>query len=195
MVRRPAPARGCSHFPYTSPTGRTPGRTILWPQMRTAALSLALALGAALLVSSSQARRGAPGDGCLVVRDGKGLVSLNARGFVFGRFDEGFITIDESAPGRAKVFGWQKRSFLSDTRTQYSGYPDVRFRAGGAFRITVSARFMDISAAGRGVVTLAAPDFLDAGTFSVDADSFCQSGFQPLPDLPRRFALGSQGGG
>ncbi len=159
--------------------------------MRTAALLLALSFSAAALVSSSQARRAAPGDGCLVIRDGKGLVILNGRGFMFGRVDEGLITIDESVPGRAKVFGWQKQNFLSDTRTQYSGYPDVRFRASGAFRIVISARFMDVSAAGRGVVTLAAPDFLDAGTFSVDASSFCQSGFQPLPDLPKRFTIGS----
>jgi len=163
--------------------------------MRKAALLSALALGAALAASSSQATRSAPGDGCLVVRDGKGIVIINARGFVFGRFDQGSVTIDESAPGgAAKVFGWEKKRLLSETRTQYIGY-DVRFRASGLFRLTVNAVFIDISAAGRGVATLAAPDFLDVGKFSVDADSFCESGFQPLPDLPRKFVIASQGGG
>lgn len=163
--------------------------------MRKALFLLALAVGAALAAASSQASRAAPNDGCLVVRSGKGIVTLSARGFVFGRFYQGSITVDESAQGGvAKVFGWEKRRLLSETKTQYIGY-DVRFRASGLFRLTVNAVFIDISAAGRGVATLAAPDFLDVGTFSVDADSFCESGFQPLPDLPRKFVISSGGGG
>ncbi len=150
---------------------------------------------ASLAVSSPQARRSGPGDGCLVVRSGKGLVTLSARGIVLGRFDQGSVTVDEGLPGgTVKVFGAARRRLVSETRTQYIGY-DLRFRASGQFRVSVSAVFMDISAAGRGVATLAAPDFLETGTFSVDSDSFCEQGFQPLPDLPRRFVIGSQGSG
>jgi hypothetical protein len=163
--------------------------------MRIAALAALALLSAALVASSAPARRGAAGDGCLVVRSGKGSVVISGRGFVFGRFDQGSVTVDESLPGgTVKVFGFERRRFLSDTRTQYLGF-DVRFRASGPFRIAVNAVFIDISAAGRGVATLAAPDFLDVGTFSVDAASFCEEGFQALPDLPKRFVIGSQGGG
>jgi len=122
-------------------------------------------------------------------------VTLSARGVVLGRFDQGSVTVDEGLPGgTVKVFGAERRRFISETRTQYIGY-DLRFRASGQFRVAVSAVFMDISAAGRGVASLAAPDFLEPGTFSVDSESFCEEGFQPLPDLPRKLVIGSQSSG
>lgn len=121
---------------------------------------------------------------------------MNAKGFVFGRFDQGQVDIEDpvQADGGVKVFGYEKKRFLSDTKTRYVGV-SVRFRASGLFRIRTEAVGMDISLGGKGTATLSSDNFFDAGTYSADAASFCEARFQPMPDIPLRVVISGQGSG
>jgi hypothetical protein len=165
--------------------------------MRKTALVCALALAAALAASASQAGPAAPDDGCLVVSEGRGIVSVSARGFVLGRFDEGQVEITDpvEGDGNVKVSGYEKRQVLSETKTRYIGFY-VRFRASGLFRVRVEANSgIEVSAAAKGTATLSSDDFVDAGEFSVDADSFCAEKFQPMPDVPKKYVIAGQSTG
>lgn len=165
--------------------------------MRKAALFATLAIVASLAASVSQAGPKATEDGCLVVRTGRGIVSVNARGFVFGRFDEGQVEIVDpvDGDGNVKVFGYEKKRPLTETKTLYIGF-QVRFRASGLFRLRIEANSgIELSAAGKGTATLSSDDFLDAGEFSVDSVSFCEAKFQPMPDVPKKFAVVGQSSG
>jgi hypothetical protein len=51
---------------------------------------------------------------------------------------------------------------------------------------------MDLSLAGKGTATVTADGFLGAGGYSTDAQSFCESRFQPMPDLPRKLVIAEQ---
>src|SRR5712691_3068829 len=92
-------------------------------------LALALLVG---LSASAQAKRPHPraSEGCLVVANGQGSVTIAARGGIFGRFDIGQVIVDELRPGAAnnpQVSGAQEVKTLSPTRTKYVG-ENVRFR-------------------------------------------------------------------
>jgi len=140
-----------------------------------------------------------PGDGCLVVQDGKGIVTVTAKGTVFGRFLTGQVLIEDRDTSDGKepvVSGAEKTRVRTETKTLHIG-ENVRFRASGRFRIRLEAVYMDVSLVGRGSVVLSStsedlPAFSDPGTFSVDAESFCQEGFQTLPDVPARYVIGTQ---
>lgn len=161
--------------------------------MRRTALFSTLAIVSALAASVSQAGPRATDDGCLVVRTGRGIVSVNAKGFVFGRFDEGQVEIADpvDGDGSVKVFGYDKKRPLTETKTLYIGF-QVRFRASGLFRLRIEANSgIELSAAAKGTATLSSDDFLDAGEFSVDDASFCDAKFQPMPDVPKKFVIAS----
>jgi hypothetical protein len=164
--------------------------------MRRIALACLAVLVAALLAASSQAGEAAQDDGCLVVTAGRGIVTTNAKGFVFGRFDQGLVEIDDpiADDGSVRVFGYQKKRLLGETKTRYIGSL-VRFRASGLFRIRVEAVGMDISLAGKGTATVSSDNFFDAGDYSVDSASFCESHFQPMPDSTRKLVISGQGTG
>jgi len=150
-------------------------------------------LALVLLAGSSQARPVAMDDGCLVVQAGRGFVSFNAKGFLLGRFDQGQVDIEDplQGDGNVRVFGFDKKRLLTETKTRYSGL-QVRFRASGLFKVRVEAVGMELSLAGKGTATLSADGFLDAGEYSTDAQSFCESRFQPMPELPRKLAIAEQ---
>jgi hypothetical protein len=118
---------------------------------------------------------------------------MNAKGFVFGRFDQGQVDIDDpvSTDGSIKVFGYQKKRLISETKTRYIGV-GVRFRASGLFRIRVEAVGMDVSLAGKGTATLSSDFFFDAGKYSTDAESFCESRFQSMPDVPTKVQIAAE---
>ena len=145
------------------------------------------------VVGSSQARTVAQDDGCLVVAAGRGIVSLNAKGFLLGRFDQGTIDIEDPLEndGNVRVFGYDKKRFLSDTKTRYIG-SFVRYRASGLFKVHIEALGIDFSLAGKGTATISSDGFLDAGRYSTDAQSFCETRFQPIPDLPHKVVISEQ---
>ena len=146
-------------------------------------LVLALPAGAGAL------KRG-PGDGTLVVENAQGVVTLNVRGGIIGRFDQGTIEVADPVLGDGPgpiVRGYQKVRELGPRRTQYSGEGDVRFRLiGGLYRVRITAIGMDVSAVGRGTVILDGTGFADQpGRFSVNG-----AAFQPMPSAATRFTLG-----
>ncbi len=159
--------------------------------MRRLALVSAVALLAAV-PTASRATQSAPGDGCLVVQDGRGIVSINAKGYVFGRFQQGQVTITDPIAGDGtspRVYGYEKARTIGERTTLYIGN-DVRFRMSGRYIVRVYANSgIDVSAVGRGTARLSSDDFIDAGSFSVDPESFCDDGFQLMPDVPTTYDL------
>jgi hypothetical protein len=150
-------------------------------------------LALVVLVASSQARPDAQDDGCLVVQAGRGIVSFNAKGFLLGRFDQGQVDIEDPLPGdgSVRISGFEKKRLLSETKTRYVGSL-VRFRASGLFKLRVEAVGMELSLGGKGTATLNSDGFLDAGQYSTDAQSFCETRLQPMPELPRKIVISEQ---
>jgi len=141
-----------------------------------------LALALLALPAAAYAAATAPGDGTLVVRNASGKVTVSGRGLIFGRFDEGTLTIVDYNPDDAiepQVNGADRRIPLADGKWLYKG-ENIRFRFfGGRYKLMFTgASGIDISAVGSGKVTLtgAGPFFIDDyGFFSVDG-----SKLQPL---------------
>jgi hypothetical protein len=82
---------------------------------------------------------------------------------------------------------------LGDHVWKYGPADNLRFRATGPTKLTVNATFIDLSVAGRGSAILSAANFEQtiAGSFSVDASSFCGDNFQQMPLTPARFSISS----
>ena len=141
-----------------------------------------LALAVLVLPAAAYAAATAPGDGTLVVRKATGKITVTGKGLIFGRFDEGTLTIVDYNPDDAiepQVNGAERKTSLDDGKWQYKG-DNVRFRFfGGRYKLAFTgASGIDISAVGSGRVTLAGagPFFMDDyGFYSVDG-----SKFQPL---------------
>jgi hypothetical protein len=161
--------------------------------MRKVAAACLPVLTLVLLAGSSQAGPMAQDDGCLAVQAGRGVVSFNAKGFLLGRFDQGLVDIEDplQGDGNVRVSGFDKKRLLTETKTRYIGSL-VRFRASGHFKVRVEAVGMELSLAGKGTATLTSDGFLDAGEYSTDAQSFCESRFQPMPDVPRKLVIAEQ---
>jgi hypothetical protein len=131
-----------------------------------------------------------PGDGSLVVDNARGVVTIRARGGIIGRFDVGRIVIEDPIEGDGSgpfVYGADRIRELGPRTTLYIG-EDVRFRLiGGAYRVIVNATGMDISAVGRGTVTLDGSLFSEQpGRFQINGGSW-----QPMPDIASKYTLGS----
>lgn len=141
------------------------------------------------------------GEGTLSVEDGNGRVALQGRGGVIGRLERGTVTIHDLTPEDASepvVFGDDKPvRFVGETGIQYAG-TGLRFRlVGGGFKIVVSGRGIDLSVVAKGSGTIVAGQADDdPGVYSLDGAD-CRkerASCKPLPDLPRRFQLGSDRG-
>jgi hypothetical protein len=140
---------------------------------------------------ATSATAGTLGDGCLVVKQGIGKVVVSlTRGVVFGRFDEGTVKFDDVVPSdnsTIKVFPAAPTK-VTDTWTTYSGF-QIRFRTSGALRISFLGQGLDLSAVGKGTALLSSAGLGFAGSFSVDAASFCQDGFQTMPPVATKFPV------
>ena len=161
--------------------------------MRKVAAACVPLLALVVLVASSQAKPAAQDDGCLVVEAGRGIVSFNAKGFLLGRFDQGYVEIEDplQGDGNVRVFDFDKKRLLTETKTRYIGSL-VRFRASGQLKVRVEALGMELSFAGKGTATVNSDGFFDPGQYSTDAQSFCESRFQPMPVLPRKLTISEQ---
>lgn len=151
-------------------------------------LLLALVLVLAMPAVAGAIKRG-PGDGTLVVDNGRGMVFVNARGGIIGRFDTGRLIVDDPIASDGSgpiVYGADRIRELDATRTLYIG-EDVRFRLiGGLYRVRVQAVGMDLSVVGKGFAVLDGSGFTDAGRFSINGGPF-----QPVPSVPTKFPLGA----
>jgi hypothetical protein len=148
---------------------------------------LAIGLG---LPAGASAVQELPGDGSLVVDNARGLVTLRARGGIIGRFDSGRLVMEDLYDGDGSgpiVYGADRVRELGPRMTLYIG-EDIRFRLiGGAYRVSVNAYGMDISAVGRGTAVLDGSGFAEQpGRFQVNGGSW-----QPMPDDATRYTLGS----
>lgn len=136
-------------------------------------------------------------DGCLVVKDARGFVGVELTGVLFGRFDQGSISVEDdgTTPLPLKVYGGSRliriKPLKGAPRLIYQGY-SLRFRATGTFHVRINATGVDLSAAGQGTAALSTnfdPDF--AGEYSADQESYCDAGFGPLPETPRTVPIGT----
>jgi hypothetical protein len=157
---------------------------------------LLLTLLVALLVLPAAALAGslAPGDGTLVVQEANGKITVTGRGTIWGRLDRGTLLVvdyNRNDSLEPQVNGAEKSVPTGvDGKWQYWG-DNIRFRFfGGPYKLVFSgASGVDLSAVGRGTVTLVGqgPSFMDDyGDYSVNG-----SKFQPLTLLPVSVAFGA----
>jgi hypothetical protein len=132
--------------------------------------------------------RGAPADGSLTVRDGRGKVQVVVRGSLIGRYGNGSLTIEEldADVGTEPVvrgykdFKWSKGG---KART-YSG-KGVRFRLiGGRYRVHFTGKGLYFSLVGRGRVQLDGNGSVDDGIFYDGFYSLNGGEEESLPDEP-----------
>lgn len=143
-----------------------------------------------VITGTAAARPGSTNDGTLSVKNSDGrVVVVASKGVVIGRFDKGQLTIKDPTPNDGPdpiVTGADVTQSLGDNVTRYSG-KNIRFRMiGGPFSLTVFGTDIDLSAVGRGMVTL-------DGTLSVksnadtDDDTYAFNGDPPQPFPTFRF--------
>ena len=163
---------------------------------RIAVVSLLVAL---LAPAAASAVRTAPGDGTLSVRNGEGIVNLNVRGVIIGRFDSGQLAVDVTKAADCDaldVWGAARTRELVDDlgvvyRCQFSG-KNVRFRFVGGQHVIkigrplVPARDIDLSVVGRGFAFLKGSTSVLDGVYSANGDPF-----QSMPDEGRGFTIGA----
>jgi hypothetical protein len=136
------------------------------------------------------------GEGTLSVEDGRGKVSLQARGGVFGRLDRGTLTVYDTTPGDANfpvVTGADEPEFfLTGNGVRYRG-TGIRFRVvGGGFKLLIQGRGIDLSVVGKGSGFIEG-DTLEPGVYSLDGAD-CRknrASCELLPEPGIRFKLGA----
>ena len=114
-------------------------------------------LAVLVTAGAAAAHTGGANDGALSVKNADGRVVIAGKGAVIGRFDKGQVTIKDPNPYDGTgpiVTGADRVEALGEKTTRYSG-SNIRFRMiGGAFTVTVFGTDIDLSAVGRGMVTL-----------------------------------------
>jgi hypothetical protein len=161
--------------------------------MRKTLLLLCALLALGLPVVATGSLRAA--DGTLSVEDGRGMVTVRARGGLIGRLERGTVTIFDLTPRDANVpvVSGDDRPVLAigANGLRYRG-SGIRFRAlGGNFRVVIEGRGIHVSVVGRGEGFLEG-DVFDPGLYSLEgADcrktpESCE--LLPVPGI--RFKLG-----
>jgi hypothetical protein len=153
----------------------------------TFALLVALAVPA-----TSAARSRSPNDGTLSVRNARGVMTIQARGAVIGSFAQGRVTISDPVEGDGTgpiVTGDEWSKERNETTTTWGG-TRVRFRIiGGAFKIVVRGRGINLSVVGRGNVTVDGAGIADDGTADDGTYSVNGGEYIAIPDFPLPFPL------
>ena len=159
-------------------------------------LACTFALAAALAATAGAA---GTANGTLSVAEGRGVVVIELRGSVIGRLGNGMLRVTDLTPrdrfGEI-VFGRELDEEPRGPRTVLYRGQGIRFRMlGGAYRIWVRGRGIDLAAVGRGAVVLDGdPRALEGtGLYSVTGvdcgiDALLCT---PLPDEPARLTIGS----
>jgi hypothetical protein len=149
-------------------------------------------LGMLVLTGTAAARSESANDGALSVKNSDGRIVIIAnKGVVIGRLGKGQITVKDPNPNddaRPIVTGADVTQSVSENTTRYSG-KNIRFRIiGGSFSLTVFGTDVDLSAVGRGMVTL-------DGTLGAkskpetDDDTYAINGGQAQPFPTFRFTF------
>ena len=133
------------------------------------------------------------GDGTLSVEDGRGKVTIQARGAIIGRLDRGTVTVYDLTPEDANdpyVFGADQPLALVGDGIKYAG-AGLRFRIiGGRYRIVIQGRGIDLSAVGKGFGSIKG-DPGQFGVYSLDGAD-CRKDratCKLLPEIEKRFLL------
>jgi|SRR5438477_3775043 len=144
-------------------------------------------LAALALPAAAVARERGLNDGTLSVKDAHGMVTIQGRGAVIGSFAKGSVTISdpiESDGTGPIVTGDEWSKDRSDTTTTWGG-TRVRFRdIGGAFKIVVRGRGINLSFVGKGNVILNGAGTDDNGTYAAN-----EAEYSLIPDFPFTFQL------
>lgn len=133
-----------------------------------------------------------PADGTLSIREGRGVVVLQARGSITGRFERGKLTVTDPNPYDSKrpvVYGASKTTYRGAKTTIYQGR-NIRFRLIGAhytMRIEGRGIFLSAIARGRGMIDGAGD--VEAGIFYDGVWSLNDEEYHSLPDEPTGFQL------
>jgi hypothetical protein len=146
-------------------------------------------LAALALPAASAARNQGANDGTLSVRDARGTVTISVRGGVIGSFARGSVRISDpvDGDGTGPIVTGDEWSNERDATTTTWGGTRVRFRIiGGAFRIVVKGRGINLSLVGKGNVTLDGAGTLDDGSYSVNGGEYLA-----MPGFPLPFPLSS----
>jgi hypothetical protein len=144
-----------------------------------------------VLPASSAARPSGMADGTLSVRDGRGLITISARGGVIGSFAQGKVTIVDpiEGDGTGPIVSGEEFHREVDAKTDIYRGTKVRFRIiGGKFTIRVQGRGINLSLVGKGNVILngaGTEDGIDDdGIYSINGGEYF-----PIPDDPFPFSL------
>ena len=127
------------------------------------------------------------GDGTLSVEDGRGKITLQARGGVIGRIDRGTLTVYDTTPADANfpvVTGADEPEvFVAGNGVRYRG-AGIRFRVvGGGFKLVIQGRGIDLSVVGKGSGFIEG-DTLEPGVYSLDGAD-CRKNRASCDDAPR----------
>jgi hypothetical protein len=159
-------------------------RSILMVMRRLLPFAMLLALA---LPGASAARERTPSDGTLSVRDGRGTIVVNARGGVIGSFAQGKMTIIDpvEGDGTGPIVSGEEFYKGIDEKTDFYRGTKVRFRLiGGAFKVRIQGRGINLSVVGKGSVTLNGAGTGDDGAFSVNGGDYTA-----IPDTAVVFQL------
>jgi hypothetical protein len=130
-------------------------------------------------------------NGTLSIREGRGVVQLNARGSMTGRL-RGRITITDPNPYDTKrpvVYGATRTKYKNEKTTLYVGN-NVRFRLIGAlYTIRIEGKAIFMSAVGRGQGTLDGDGSAQNNIFYDGVYSLNDEPYHSLPDDPTSFEL------
>jgi hypothetical protein len=156
--------------------------------MRKTVLLILLAL---LIPAAAQSSSSLPQNGTLSIREGRGIVQLDARGSMTGRVN-GRITITDPKPfdnKRPVVYGATKTTYKSVKTTLYQG-KNLRFRLIGArFNFRIQGQKIFLSAIARGNGMLDGIGDPSANIFYDGVWSLNDSPYQSLPDTATTFEL------
>ena len=137
--------------------------------------------------AGASARERSPSDGTLSVRDARGTIILNVRGGVIGSFAQGSVRIVDPIDGDGTgpiVSGDEFRKEIDEKTDVYRG-TKVRFRIiGGAFKVVIKGRGINLSLVGKGNVTLNGAGTEDDGTYSVNGGDYVS-----IPEFALPFPL------
>jgi hypothetical protein len=152
-------------------------------------LLILLVLALALPVAAySQVRAS---NGTLSIREGRGIVQLDARGSMTGRLN-GRLTVTDLRPFDSKrpvVYGATKTIYRNAKTTVYQG-KNVRFRLSGArFVIKMDGKAIFLSAIARGTGALDGAGDASANVFYDGVWSLNDEPYHSLPDDPTTFEL------
>jgi hypothetical protein len=130
-------------------------------------------------------------NGTLSIREGRGVVELDARGSMTGRLN-GRLTVTDPKPfdlKRPVVYGAKKTIYRNARTTVYQG-KNVRFRLGGArFVIRLEGRAIFLSAIAHGTGTIDGAGDPSANVFYDGVWSLNDEPPHSLPDVETPFEL------